>query len=90
MTHELTERLERCYSGAVFDVLRGRGITDTILPHGILPLDPALTLAGPVSTLRGRRPGRTGTRRCWPGRGSCPGRRPGTWWWRKATTGRGP
>ena len=54
MSQELTDRLQRCYSGAVFDVLRGRGVTDTVLPSGIVPLDPGLTLAGPVFTLHGR------------------------------------
>ena len=54
MSQELTDRLQRCYSGAVFDVLRGRGVTDTVLPSEIVPLDPGLTVAGPVFTLRGR------------------------------------
>lgn len=54
MSEELAERLSRCYTGAVFDVLRGRGITDTVLPRDIRPLDPTVILAGPVFTLRGR------------------------------------
>ncbi|MEQ8965852.1 MAG: RraA family protein [Azospirillaceae bacterium] len=51
----LAERLARCYSGAVFDALRERGITDGILPPAIRPLDPARTLAGPVFTMEGSR-----------------------------------
>ena len=51
----LSERLERCYSGAVFDVLREAGHPDQALPHGIRPLDPAWKLAGPVFPVGGRR-----------------------------------
>lgn len=50
---DLTERLERCYSGVVFDVLRGQGISDCVLPADIRPLDPSKKLAGPVFTARG-------------------------------------
>jgi 4-hydroxy-4-methyl-2-oxoglutarate aldolase len=50
----LADRLARAYTGAVYDVLRGRGIRDTILPKDILPLDTSLTMAGPVFTMRGR------------------------------------
>ena len=49
------ERLERCYSGAVFDVLREKGYPDQALPHGIRPLNPAWKLAGPVFPVGGRR-----------------------------------
>jgi len=51
----LAERLERCYSGAVFDVLREAGHPDQSLPHGIRPLNPAWRLAGPVFPVGGRR-----------------------------------
>lgn len=50
----LTERLSRAYSGAVFDVLRGRGIADTVLPSSIVPLDDTRAVAGPVFLMRGR------------------------------------
>lgn len=54
VTHpDLAERLQKCYSGAVFDVLRGRGVTDTVLPKDIRPLDTGQILAGPVFTVRG-------------------------------------
>ena len=51
--NNLVERLEDCYTGAVFDVLRGRGITDCVLPADIRPLDPQSPVAGPVFTVRG-------------------------------------
>ena len=58
-TQSLAARLGRAYSGAVFDVLRGRGITETVLPKEIVPLDETRTLAGPVFCMRGRpTPGR--------------------------------
>jgi regulator of RNase E activity RraA len=50
-----SERLEQCYSGAVFDVLREKGYPDQALPHGIRPLNPAWKLAGPVFPVGGRR-----------------------------------
>ncbi|MCE9657401.1 MAG: RraA family protein [Burkholderiales bacterium] len=49
----LAERLARCYTGVVYDVLRGRGITECILPSTIVPLDRAMVAAGPVFTVRG-------------------------------------
>ena len=49
------DRLEQCYSGAVFDVLREKGYPDQALPHGIRPLDPTWKLAGPVFPVGGRR-----------------------------------
>ena len=49
----LTERLEKCYTGAVYDILRERGITNTILPKDLRPIDPSKTLAGPVFTVTG-------------------------------------
>jgi hypothetical protein len=49
----LTQRLAACYTGAVFDVLRSRGLTNTVLPKEIAPLDEGMTLAGPVFTVVG-------------------------------------
>src|SRR5258706_2031936 len=51
----LAERLEKCYSGAVFDVLREAGRPDQALPHGIRPLDSRWRLAGPAFPVSGRR-----------------------------------
>ena len=30
---DLVSRLEKCYTGAVYDVLREKGMKNTILPH---------------------------------------------------------
>ena len=51
----LAERLEKCYSGAIFDVLREAGHPEQALPHGIRPLDPKWRLAGPAFPVSGRR-----------------------------------
>ena len=51
---DLATRLARCYTGVVYDVLRGRGITECVLPSQIVPLDVAMIAAGPVFTVRGR------------------------------------
>jgi regulator of RNase E activity RraA len=51
----LTERLQGCYSGAVYDVLRGKDLPSQTLPEYIRPLDPKLKLAGPVFTIEGKR-----------------------------------
>jgi regulator of RNase E activity RraA len=48
------ERLEACYSGAVYDVLRGMGLPDQILPRTIRPLDHSRALAGRIYTFGGR------------------------------------
>ena len=50
----LTERLSRCYSGAVYDVMRALGKGDCVLPQTIHPLDDGLTVAGPAFTMSGR------------------------------------
>ena len=51
----LSKRLEKCYSGAVFDVLRAMGYFNQTLPHSIRPIDITTKLAGPVFTVNGRR-----------------------------------
>lgn len=51
---DLAARLARCYTGVVYDVLRGRGITDCVLPASIVPLEVSMVAAGPVFTVRGR------------------------------------
>ena len=50
----LSERLEKCYSGAVYDVLRARGYPNQTLPNTIRPLDIHTKLSGPVYTVSGR------------------------------------
>jgi regulator of RNase E activity RraA len=54
MTHPLSERLERCYTAAVHDVMRARGCRDFVLPAGIRPLVAGTKIAGPAFTFRGR------------------------------------
>ena len=49
----LTGRLQRCYSGAVYDVLREMGHRECVLPYNVRPLDPKIKLAGPVWTCSG-------------------------------------
>ena len=49
----LSHRLEKCYSGAVHDVLLAMGHRDCVLPPEIRPLDPHRRLAGEVFTVSG-------------------------------------
>lgn len=46
-------RLEQCYSGAVYDVLREKGYPEQVLPQTIQPLDLSWKLAGKVFTVSG-------------------------------------
>ncbi len=50
---KLTERLEKCYSGAVYDVLRAHGYPNQVLPRDIKPLLGDKPLAGPIFTVEG-------------------------------------
>jgi 4-hydroxy-4-methyl-2-oxoglutarate aldolase len=50
---ELTERLVRCYTGAVHDVLRMMGHDNIVLPSAIKAIAPGTRLAGPVWTVSG-------------------------------------
>src|SRR4051794_13140857 len=50
----LNDRLARCYTGAVHDVLRAMGHDDFVLPHDIKAIAPETRLAGPVWTVAGR------------------------------------
>lgn len=49
----LTSRLNNCYSGAIYDVMRAMGRTNCVLPHQIMGLDLDTRCCGPVFTLRG-------------------------------------
>ena len=53
MADLLTERLLKCYTGAIHDVLRGMGHDNCVLPTQIRPLDPTLKTAGPAWTVSG-------------------------------------
>lgn len=50
----LSERLNRCYSGAVYDVMREMGLRPRVLPRTIAGLTTESRMAGPVFTVRGR------------------------------------
>jgi regulator of RNase E activity RraA len=52
-SQNLANRLEACYSGAVFDVLRAMGYTQQVLPANIRPIKKSVKLAGPVFTVFG-------------------------------------
>lgn len=54
MQNDLIARLGNCYTGAVYDVLRERGIKNTILPHSIKPIDNSLKVSGIVWTCSGK------------------------------------
>lgn len=51
---DLSNRLEKCYSGAVYDVLRGMGYPNQTLPNNIRALDVDKKLAGPIYTVSGK------------------------------------
>lgn len=50
----ISERLGRCYTGVVHDVMRARGLRDFTLPPELRPLFPERRLAGPAFTIDGR------------------------------------
>jgi 4-hydroxy-4-methyl-2-oxoglutarate aldolase len=50
---DLATRLEQCYSGAVYDVLRGMGYPNQVLPHTLRPLETSYKLAGRIYTVSG-------------------------------------
>ena len=49
-----SERLARCYTGVVHDVMRAMGLRDFTLPAELRPLIPEQRLAGPAFTIDGR------------------------------------
>ena len=51
--NNLVQRLEKCFTGAVYDVLRERGNKNSILPHEIKSIDPSKKLAGEIWTCSG-------------------------------------
>jgi regulator of RNase E activity RraA len=50
----LSDRLEKCYSGAVHDVLRAMGYANQTLPNTIRPIDLDSKLTGQIYTVSGR------------------------------------
>lgn len=51
---DLTARLDACYTGALFDVLRDMGHGNCVLPPEIRAIDPETRVAGRAFTMRGR------------------------------------
>jgi 4-hydroxy-4-methyl-2-oxoglutarate aldolase len=52
---ELARRLAACYTGAVFDAMRERGLRPGALPSAIQLIDHGRRAAGPVFTVAGSR-----------------------------------
>jgi len=50
---EYADRLEACYSGAVYDILRAMGYPNQVLPQTIRPLIEERNLAGRIYTISG-------------------------------------
>jgi regulator of RNase E activity RraA len=50
----IRERLSRCYTGVVNDVMRAAGMTGFVLPSEIVALNPEDVLCGPAFTVSGR------------------------------------
>jgi regulator of RNase E activity RraA len=53
MHDALTERLERCYTGVVHDVMRAMGLRDFTFPPELRPIMPERAMAGPAFTIEG-------------------------------------
>jgi 4-hydroxy-4-methyl-2-oxoglutarate aldolase len=51
--NDFARRLEQCYTGAVYDVLRNMGYADQLLPNTIRPINLQHKIAGPVFTISG-------------------------------------
>ena len=54
MSEILTQRLERCYTGIIHDVMRAMGLSEFTLPPELRPLLPGEKLAGPAFTVEGK------------------------------------
>jgi len=68
LSTNLKERLARCYTGAVHDVLRMMGHENIVLPAEIKPIAPSMRVAGPAWTVGGhidRTATRDATLRAW-------------------------
>lgn len=54
MTDAISDRLAKCYTGVVHDVLRKMGHRDFTLPPRLRPLMPEKAMAGPAFTILGK------------------------------------
>lgn len=51
----IADRLAKCYSGAVYDVMRSLSLPNGVLPNTLRPLDPVRKVAGVAYTVAGKR-----------------------------------
>ncbi|MDB5872215.1 MAG: RraA family protein [Ramlibacter sp.] len=54
MTDPISDRLSKCYTGVVHDVMRAMGLRDFTFPPELRPLFPERRLAGPAFTIDGK------------------------------------
>lgn len=54
MTDSLADRLDKCHSSVVHDVMKDMGLAIRVLPRTIVGLEKSMRAAGPVFTVRGR------------------------------------
>ena len=54
MNDNTTERLEKCYTGVVHNVMRAMGLKHFTAQKQIRPIFPERILAGPVFTINGK------------------------------------
>ena len=52
--NELARRLENCYTGAVYDVMRNMDYPNQLLPNNIRPMNLKHKIAGPIFTIEGK------------------------------------
>ena len=53
-TNAISDRLAKCYTGVVHDIMRAMGHKDFTLPPEMRPILPAQAMAGPAFTIEGR------------------------------------
>lgn len=54
MSDEISDRLAKCYTGVVHDILRAMGLRDFTLPPELRPILPGQAMAGPAFTIQGK------------------------------------
>lgn len=54
MSDEISDRLAKCYTGVVHDIMRAMGLRDFTLPPELRPILPAMAMAGPAFTIQGK------------------------------------
>ena len=54
MSDEISDRLAKCYTGVVHDIMRAMGLRDFTLPPELRPILPAQAMAGPAFTIQGK------------------------------------